>query len=120
MQNNDGTFPGFAASSPVFGEDGARTNRHYKYGDVELDTAAHLVRCGGVPVPLTPKETALLAVFLAAPGQAFTRAQLLAAVWQAKGELRTRTVDAHVRSLRKKLGPHHRIVTLYRQGYCWE
>ena len=97
-----------------------RTPYRYRCGDIELDVRRRLARCGGRAVRLTRRETALLAMFLAAPGRAFTRAELLAGAWGAKGALRTRTVDMHVRLLRKKLGAYHRITTVYKRGYRWD
>ena len=97
-----------------------RTPYRYRYEDIELDVRRRTVWCGGRTVRLTRRETALLAMFLAAPGRAFTRAELLAGAWGAKGALRTRTVDMHVRLLRKKLGEYQRITTVYKHGYRWE
>ena len=97
----------------------ARTPYRYRYEDIELDVRRRVVRCGGRTVRLTRRETALLAMFLAAPGRAFTRAELLAGAWGTTGALRTRTVDMHVRLLRKKLGEYHRITTVYKRGYRW-
>ncbi len=96
------------------------TNTKIKCGDVELDLRAGVVWCGGLPARLTPKESALLAVLLAAPGRVFTRAALLDMVWQVPcgGALRTRTVDMHIRHLRQKLG-RGRIETVFRCGYRW-
>ncbi len=98
-----------------------RTNDILRCGEIELDTAAGLAWCAGLPVRLTPKESALLAVFLAAPGRAFSRQALLGLVWEAPcgGGLRTRTVDMHIRHLRQKLGAWQRIETVYRFGYRW-
>lgn len=90
-----------------------------QYKDIELDTATRTARCPQGPVCLTPKECALMAQLLAAPGRTLSRAALLAAVWQAGG-LRTRTVDMHIHLLRRKLGEAHRIRTVPRRGYQWE
>ena len=97
-----------------------RTDTKIKCGEVELDPGTGAAWCGGVPVRLTAKESALLAVLLAAPGRVFTRAALLALVWQAPcaGALRTRTVDMHIRHLRQKLG-RGRIETVFKCGYRW-
>ena len=99
-----------------------RTKSIIQYGNIELDTRHRLAWCGGLPVRLTGKECALLTLFLQAPGQLFTREELLARVWgiSQAGALRTRTVDMHVHSLRQKLGPTARVVTVFRRGYKWE
>ena len=89
-------------------------------GPVELDRQSGIVRCGTRAVRLTRKECALLAVLLSAPGRVFTREELLACVWQVHCPLYTRTVDMHIRQLRKKLGDAQRIRTVYRRGYRWE
>lgn len=52
---------------------------------------------------LTPKEAALLQLLEGNPGRWFSRTYLLSTIWGYKGEVRTRTVDAHVSRLRKKL-----------------
>ena len=105
---------------PAAGFHKPRTRFTYRYEDIELDPRRRLVWCGGRAVRLTRRETALLAMFLAAPGRAFTRAELLAGAWGARGAMRTRTVDMHVRLLRKKLGEYHRINTVYKRGYRWD
>lgn len=102
------------------GPSAARTEGTLRYGVIELDRARRVARCGAREAHLTPKESALLAVLLSAPGRVFTRQELLALVWQACGGLRTRTVDMHVRTLRRKLGAACRIVTVYRRGYRWQ
>lgn len=104
----------------VHGQEIQRTQTTIQYGDIELDTRTGVAHCGGACVRLTGKECALLAALLRAPGRVQSRAALLAAVWQAQGDMRTRTVDMHIRNLRKKLGAYHRIVTIHRGGYFWQ
>lgn len=71
---------------------------------VKLRADTHDVCIDGAPVALTPKEFTLLSLFLKNPGKIFTREILLAKVWGYDAGMNTRTVDAHVSSLRKKLG----------------
>lgn len=97
-----------------------RTQFRYRCDTVELDVRRRVAWCVGRAVRLTRREAALLAMFLASPGRAFTRGELLAGAWGAKGTLRTRTVDMHVRLLRKKLGEYQRITTVYKHGYRWD
>lgn len=97
-----------------------RTRIRYHFDRIELDPRRRIAWCGGRAVHLTQRETALLAMFLAAPGRMFTRAELLAGAWGVRGPLRTRTVDMHVRLLRKKLGEYQRINTVYKRGYRWD
>lgn len=83
-----------------------------------LDQAAHSVRLEGECVALTYKEFRLLEHFLAHPGMAFSREQLLADIWGDDFQRETRTVDMHIRSLRRKLGDWgHCIETVRNIGY---
>jgi DNA-binding response OmpR family regulator len=74
---------------------------------------------GGMPVVhLTPTEGRLLGVLRAEPGRIFSRAELLALVMPGS-VITGRTIDVHVRALRKKLGADAKIHTVRKQGYCW-
>lgn len=73
------------------------------YADIEMDTAAHRVRRGGKPVPLGPTEFRLLRHFLEHPGRVFSRERLLDAVWGQDTDIELRTVDVHIRRLRKAI-----------------
>ena len=73
------------------------------FGGVEMDVAAHKVRREGRPIALGPTEFRLLRHFLEHPGRVFTRERLIMAVWPQDSEIETRTVDVHVRRLRKAL-----------------
>ena len=69
-------------------------------------------------MPLTYKEYELLRLLLSHPGMAFTRDQLMAQVWGTDYCGETRTVDMHIRTLRKKLGDAGRyICTVRKVGY---
>ena len=72
-------------------------------GSIELDEAAHVIRAGGRDVSLTRKEFDLLAFLMRNKGLVVTRDRLLDAVWGYDIAGETRTVDAHVQTLRKKL-----------------
>ena len=74
-----------------------------RHGPLEMDAERFQVRCGGVAVVLTPHEFRLLALLAASPGRVFTREQLLARAWEDGGAVTDRTIDAHVKSLRRKL-----------------
>ena len=87
------------------------------YKNIELDPGAGQVLQDGVPVSLSPKERCLLAFLLTHRGQAFTREELLACVWGVTSPQRTRTVDMHIRQLRRKLGPELDIATVFKVGY---
>ncbi|HYE26972.1 MAG TPA: phosphate regulon transcriptional regulator PhoB [Allosphingosinicella sp.] len=90
------------------------------YGDLEMDIAAHRVRRGGRPVALGPTEFRLLRHFLEHPGRVFSRERLLDSVWAHDSEIDSRTVDVHVRRLRKALnegGLPDPIRTVRSSGY---
>ncbi len=71
---------------------------------------------------LTRKEAELLAVLRQNAGRCVPREVLLETVWGYKAGTRTRTIDAHIRRLRKKLGAsgQARIKTVLRSGYVWD
>lgn len=73
------------------------------YGDVEMDLAAHRVRRGGRDIHLGPTEFRLLRHFMQHPGRVFSREQLLDVVWGHDVYVEPRTVDVHIRRLRKAL-----------------
>ncbi len=86
---------------------------------LELDPAKRRVRWGGVDIGLTPTEFDLLAVLAADPGRVLSRQQLLAEVWGYRDGSGVRTVDSHVRALRRKLGDGV-IRTVHGIGYGLE
>jgi two-component system phosphate regulon response regulator PhoB len=73
------------------------------YADIEMDVAGHKVRRGGVAVALGPTEFRLLRHFLEHPGRVFSRERLLDSVWGQDSEIELRTVDVHIRRLRKAI-----------------
>lgn len=76
------------------------------------------VRADGNPVQLTYKEFELLRHFLLHPGEVFTREQLYQEIWGGTFTDQNRTVDMHVRTLRKKLGDSGRLIESVRYiGY---
>lgn len=90
------------------------------YADIEMDVTAHKVRRGGKPVQLGPTEFRLLRHLLEQPGRVFSRERLLDAVWQHDPDIDARTVDVHVRRLRKALNEGGRpdlIRTVRSAGY---
>jgi two-component system phosphate regulon response regulator PhoB len=90
------------------------------YADLEMDVAAHTVRRAGKPVPLGPTEFRLLKHFLEHPGRVFSRERLLDTVWSHDTDIELRTVDVHVRRLRKAMnegGKPDLIRTVRSAGY---
>lgn len=73
------------------------------YADVELDTVRHKVTRGGKVVALGPTEFRLLKHFLEHPARVFSRERLLDSVWGMDSDIEPRTVDVHIRRLRKAI-----------------
>ncbi len=99
---------------------GRRQQERLTFRDIEVAVEEHVVRRGGMPVALTPKEFDLLVFFLRHPDIALTRERLLAAVWGYGFAGETRTVDIHVQQLRKKLGLQGALTTIPKLGYRLE
>lgn len=72
-------------------------------GGLTLDAASHRVLAGEATVPLGPTEYRLLAFFMTHPERVYTRGQLLDRVWGGNVYVEERTVDVHIRRLRKAL-----------------
>ena len=75
-----------------------------RMGGLVVRPDERVVTVDGVRIQLTYKEFELLRLFMARPGIAFTRDQLLSDVWGVDHVGETRTVDMHIRTLRQKLG----------------
>jgi two-component system alkaline phosphatase synthesis response regulator PhoP len=90
-------------------------------GPLAIDLERRSVRCDGVPVELTATEFDLLAVLAREPGRSFTRAQLVDRVYDVSFDGYERTVDAHIKNLRRKIEPDPRspryLLTIYGVGY---
>jgi two-component system phosphate regulon response regulator PhoB len=85
---------------------------------IRLDRLRHQVSVHGKQVELTPTEFRLLECFLRQPGRAFTRSQLMDAAMGEEAVVLERTIDVHVKSLRRKLGrAGHLIETVRGLGY---
>jgi DNA-binding response OmpR family regulator len=84
-----------------------------------VDRARRRVRADGAEVHLTPIEFDLLLSLARRPGQVVSRQALLAEVWDWADASGTRTVDSHVKALRKKIGAE-RIRTVHGVGYALE
>ena len=87
---------------------------------LRLDPAAKKVRAGEQRIELSPAEFRLLHFLMTHPGRVYTRAQLLDLVWGDHVFIEERTVDVHIRRLRKALEPtgHDRLIDTVRgSGY---
>ena len=97
------------------------TNRLERYFDsrLELDFRTSAVIVNGKPVALTNMEYRLLALLAENAGDIVPRATLLRRVWGYDSEIRTRTLDVHIRRLRGKLKDDSRqhIETIFGIGY---
>ncbi|MGH7091160.1 MAG: phosphate regulon transcriptional regulator PhoB [Stellaceae bacterium] len=92
-----------------------------RFSDLALDVATHRVSRASAPVHLGPTEFRLLRFLLERPGRVYSREQLLDAVWGREAELEPRTVDVHIRRLRKALNEGGRldlIRTVRSTGYA--
>ncbi|WP_283937490.1 phosphate regulon transcriptional regulator PhoB [Sphingomonas anseongensis] len=81
----------------------ALAGEQLSYADLELDVNSHRVRRAGKPVQLGPTEFRLLRHLMENPGRVFSRERLLDSVWSHDSDIDARTVDVHVRRLRKAL-----------------
>jgi two-component system phosphate regulon response regulator PhoB len=81
----------------------ALTGERLEYKGIEMDLASHRVRRDGSTVPLGPTEFRLLRHFLEHPGRVFSRERLLDSVWGRESDIEPRTVDVHIRRLRKAI-----------------
>jgi two-component system, OmpR family, phosphate regulon response regulator PhoB len=89
-------------------------------GDLRLDPVSRRVTAAGEPVQLGPTEFRLLRFFMTHPERIYTRAQILDLVWGDHVFIDERTVDVHIRRLRKELEPtgHDRLIDTVRgSGY---
>ena len=101
---------------------GAKENRDVvKIGDLEVDFAGRRVTISGKPVEMTPKEYDLFFYMVRNRGIALTREKLITNVWGYDFYGDDRTLDTHIKLLRKSLGDYSRcIVTLRGVGYRFE
>jgi DNA-binding response OmpR family regulator len=99
--------------------DGARKSLHV--GDLLLDESEHTVSARGQAVSLTPTEFNLLALFMRAPGQVFTREQLADQLSEVGYSGLERTLNVHIRNLRSRIEPDPNepqyIETVFGVGY---
>ncbi len=87
-------------------------------GCLRIDTSSFCVEADGRPISLTRQEFRLLTVLARSQGRVFSRGELLDMVWGGEAEVLERTVDAHIKGLRGKLGEMGCIVeTVHGVGY---
>jgi two-component system phosphate regulon response regulator PhoB len=91
------------------------------FADLEMDILQHKVRRAGKAVALGPTEYRLLRQFLEHPGRVFSRERLLDAVWGRDADIDIRTIDVHIRRLRRAIntnGGPELIRTVRSAGYA--
>ncbi len=98
--------------------------RRLQSGDLQLDPARHEATLQGQPLDLTQTEFKLLRILMENPGYAFTRVDLIEQALGYNYEGMERTLDTHIKNLRRKIEPDpkqpHYIQTIYGIGYRFE
>ncbi len=94
----------------------------YRDPHLEFEYTTSTVSVDSRPLRLTRKEHQLLALLVQNAGEIVPRGVLLARVWGYGAEIRTRTLDVHIRRLRKKLGGYgdQYIETIFGVGYRFQ
>jgi two-component system, OmpR family, phosphate regulon response regulator PhoB len=98
----------------------AATDDTVDLGGLQLDRAAHRVSASGAEVALGPTEYRMLDFFMQNPERVFSRTQLLDRVWGGNVYVEERTIDVHIRRLRKALedvNMSHLVQTVRGSGY---
>jgi two-component system, OmpR family, phosphate regulon response regulator PhoB len=101
----------------------AATGKMITVGTLQLDPATHRVRRDGQDLDMGPTEFRLLTYFMERPGRVLSRAQLIDGVWSHDAEIDERTVDVHIRRLRKAINGEDGldfIRTVRSAGYAFE
>ena len=102
---------------PVPAPTGTSAEAEVRYGPITIDSEKFRVRSGNREIVLTAQEFKLLELLVRHPGRVFTRAQVLNRAWGDGGLVTDRTIDVHVKSLRKKFGKFDFIETVRGIGY---
>lgn len=102
-------------------QESATTNEVWQYKNLKIDYSAHIVTINNEKIDLTPKEYELLVYLIKNHNIAVRREQLLEKVWGYDYYGDDRTLDTHMKSLRKKIGEYANcIITIRRVGYRFE
>lgn len=99
----------------------ALAGEQLSYGDLTMDIVSHKVKRNGEPISLGPTEFRLLRHFMEHPTRVFSRERLLDSVWGHDSYIEPRTVDVHIRRLRKAINAGGRkdiIRTVRSAGYA--
>ena len=102
-------------------QESATTNEVWQYKNLKIDYSAHIVTINNEKIDLTPKEYELLVYLIKNQNIAVRREQLLEKVWGYDYYGDDRTLDTHMKSLRKKIGEYANcIITIRRVGFRFE
>lgn len=102
-------------------QESATINDVWQYKNLKIDYSAHIVTINNEKIDLTPKEYELLVYLIKNQNIAVRREQLLEKVWGYDYYGDDRTLDTHMKSLRKKIGEYANcIITIRRVGYRFE
>lgn len=88
----------------------------YFYQDLVLDSSKHICSYKGKKIMLTMKEFQILELLIKKAGSVVTRDELITKIWDENESYQTRTIDMHIRSIRKKIS-EDLIQTIYGVGY---
>ena len=87
----------------------ALSQQTLEYGGIEMDLSARKLKRDGEPIHLGPTEFNILKFLIENPGRVFSREQLLDMVWGNDIYVESRTVDVHIRRLRKALNHNNKV-----------
>lgn len=107
--------------APVEAEEPKKVDETWEFENLIIDISAHIIYIDGVRIDATPKEYELLLFLCKNCNIAVTREQLLEKVWGYDYYGDDRTLDTHMKSLRKKIGKYSdNIITIRKVGYRFE
>jgi DNA-binding winged helix-turn-helix (wHTH) protein len=106
----------------MFPQNGPAPGGHYSDAHLFIDFGGETVLLDKAPVKLTSKSFFLLSFLVRHPGELIPREMLLQAIWGYGAGIRTRTLDVHIRRLRKHLGSYAStyIETIFGVGYRFQ
>ena len=109
-------------NEPAKPEPKTTNEKHVSYTDLDISISNYTVTYKGETIDMPPKELELLYFLASSPNQVFSREQLLDNIWGYEYVGDTRTVDVHIKRLRKKLNDHPSwsIGTVWGIGYKFE
>lgn len=103
------------------GEFNTKSEENIKFSDLEMNTVKRSLTRDGVAIDLTMVQFELLKAFLRSPGRVFTRTDLLGVLQEASYESYERTIDVHIKNIRKAIEPvpsePRYIITVWGVGY---